>query len=77
MNGEIAFEVSQKHVESLTEQLRAAHVELETMRTLARHLEEARTLLRRAGEREMGHINTIRELIEFVRFLEGGVPNAA
>ena len=74
---ELIYEATQQQVRALTDQLRIAHAELEVMGSLARKLEDARTEVRRCNQREQGHIETIRELIEFIRFLEGGVPNAA
>ena len=74
---ELVHEATQQQIHALTDQLRVAHAELELMATLARQLEEARTELRRANRREQGHIDTIREQVELIRLLEGGVPNVA
>lgn len=48
-----------------------------TIQSLRAEVESMRTLLRHAGDREDAYITTIREQVELIRLLEGGVPNAA
>lgn len=57
----------QKQNKSLADQLESMQAQNESMRTLMRH----------AGEREDAYITTIREQVDLIRLLEGGVPNAA
>ena len=57
----------QKQNKALTDQLEAERAENESMRTLMRH----------AAEREDAYIATIREQVDLIRLLEGGVPNVA
>ena len=74
---ELIYEATRQQIQSLTDQLRVAHAELALMGSMARQLEDARMEVHRANQRAQGHIDTIRELVEFIRFLEGGVPNVA
>lgn len=48
-----------------------------TIDSLRAEVESMRTLLRHAGGREDAYITTIREQVELIRLLEGGVPNVA
>ena len=57
----------QKQNKALSDQLESVLAQLESMRTMLRH----------AGDREDAYITTIREQVEFIRLLEGGVPNVA
>ena len=48
-----------------------------TIASLRAEVESMRTLLRHAGAREDAYIATIREQVDLIRLLEGGVSNAA